>query len=184
MLFRIVSSIGFLLGFGSLAALIVYLGLGLMYSDPILATTSLPMGSATARLRIDTSSLDYNLKPYEIVVETSYGSAEHTLWIDWGPAQRTSLYRTKDDWLVVLGGGGTAEMFMVVGTSGPRWVPYQDRPTTDGRDWTYLGAFDTYSANGYRRFRWYPTGQFGECFPMYGAGDSPYRKDHQHASSC
>ena len=138
----------------------------------------LPLNGAVARVEVwrNTSSEGR----FEIAVETSHGSESHVLWDDWGPAQRTSLYLTADRRLVVLGGGGIAEMIAVPPRTKPRWLPYAKRPMETGDAWQYLGAVDRYLDH----LVFYLPSQQKECIPLYGAGTSPYRKPHQSENSC
>lgn len=117
---------------------------------------------------------------YEVVVTTKLGSAQHELWENWGPARRASLYLSLDDRLVVLGGGGSAEMFDLSRDTPPRWIPYDQRPKESGDDWQYLGAVD----GGVDELTFYPPSVQPECIPLYGAGSSPYRRSHHDERSC
>jgi hypothetical protein len=117
---------------------------------------------------------------FELVVSTPEGRERRVLWKDWGPAQRVSLYLTPQRALVALGGGGGAEMISVKAGSAPRWVPYPQRPKENGEDWKYLGAVD----RSVRRLVYYAPADQPECIPLYGAGSSPYRRDHQDEGTC
>lgn len=117
---------------------------------------------------------------YEVVVTTKSGSAQHELWKNWGPARRASLYLSLDDRLVVLGGGGSAEMFDLTRDTPPRWIPYEHRPKESGDDWRYVGAVDADAD----KLIFYPPSVQPECIPLYGAGSSPYRRSHQDERSC
>ena len=112
---------------------------------------------------------------------TKLGSAQHELWENWGPARRASLYLSLDDRLVVLGGGGLAEMFDVSRDASPRWIPYEQRPKESGDDWEYLRAAVD---GGVDELTFYPPSVQTECIPLYGAGSSAYRKSHQDERSC
>lgn len=117
---------------------------------------------------------------FEILLSNQHGSARKVLWEDWGPAQRVSLYISRDGRLIVLGGGGIAEMFLLPRSSAPGWLTYRQRPKEDGNDWHYLGAVDRDNRDlEFLR----PVAQ-RECVPLYGAGTSSYRKAHQDRGSC
>jgi hypothetical protein len=137
-----------------------------------------PLAGVNARIEVwgNTSSEGR----FEIVVTTPSGNERHSLWEDWGPAQRVSLYLTADRRLVALGGGGIAEMIVIPLRTKPKWIPYANRPRENGDDWTYLGAIDRYR----KHLLFYMPSQQKECVPLYGAGFSPYRKSHQDEHSC
>jgi hypothetical protein len=138
----------------------------------------LPIDGAKARVQVwgNTSSEGR----FEVVVDTPKGSERRVLWEDWGPAQRTSLYFTPSNWLVVLGGGGRAEMISLSSEAAPRCIPYLERPKQNGEGWRYLGAVDRHLD----RLIYYAPSLQDECIPLYGAGSSPYRKEHQDEGSC
>ncbi|MFD1332497.1 hypothetical protein ACFQ4O_10855 [Methylopila musalis] len=103
------------------------------------------------------------------------------LWKNWGPATRANIYRTEENWLVVLGGGGAAEMFQTSAGGRIVPVPWSDRKRTDDRRWTYVGAADLRFK---REPRFYTPQELPECFALFGAGSSPYRLEHQAPSRC
>lgn len=117
---------------------------------------------------------------FEVSVQNHFGAEKHFLWDDWGPAQRASLYLAPDRRLVVLGGGGIAEMIIIPPKAQPHWLPYAERPKESGDEWKYLGAID----RDVDHLVFYAPSRQRECIPLYGAGSSPYRKSHQNEHSC
>ena len=82
---------------------------------------------------------------------------------------------------MVLGGGGSADMFDLSTDGRVVPVPWSDRRRTDDRRWTYIGAADLYLK---KEPRFYTPEDLPECFAMFGAGSSPYRLEHQVEGSC
>lgn len=133
----------------------------------------LPIASAIARIQAADGG-------YVIVVETSHGRLRHRLWEDWGPADRTSLYVTPEGWVVALGGGGEDTMITIAGASAPVLVDIGERRRTNSETWRYVGAVDRQD----RRLRFFAPSEQAECFAMFGAGSSPYRREHQVEHFC
>ena len=138
----------------------------------------IPIDDALARIEVWGNT--FSEGRFEISVQTRFGAEKHVLWEDWGPAQRASLYLTRDRRLVVLGGGGVAEMIAIPQKAQPRWLPYAERPKESGDEWQYLGAVD----RSVDHLLFYPPSQQKECIPLYGAGWSRYRKSYQDEHSC
>ena len=138
----------------------------------------LPGGGASAHVWAESEGLGE--QRLMIAVQNSRGRVSRTLWVDWGPAHRVNLYLTSEGWLAALGGGGDAEMFEIPSGARPRWIPYDNRPRSDGRDWQYIGVIDQFEG----KLKYFSPAQSTECLPMYGAGFSPYRKVHQAEHDC
>jgi hypothetical protein len=152
---------------------------GLSFLRPV-HDVSVPLPVASAIAHVEVWGNTTSDGRFELLVENGYGEARHTLWEDWGPAQRVSLYLTPKGWLVALGGGGMDQMFDLQPDLPPRWVEDADRWAGDGADWTYIGAVDRAADS----LRFYSAAEQAECVPMFGVGESPYRKAHQAEGFC
>jgi len=128
--------------------------------------------------------LDFGGERYWLVTNTPLGSAERQLWSNWGPATRSNFYRTPDDWLVVLGGGGAAEMVDLTNATARQEQRRSSVTQTDSRSWTYLGAVDYSPSDAAPGYRFFPPSERQECFAMFGAGSSPYRHQYQAEGRC
>ena len=126
---------------------------------------------------------DFGGGQYWLVTSTSLGSAERKLWSNWGPATRANFYRTSDNRLVVLGGGGASEMVDLNNAIAPQEPRRSTGTKADSASWSYLGAVD-YSWSGAGGYRFFPPSERKECFAMFGAGYSPYRHQYQAESRC
>ena len=71
-------------------------------------TVSLPLPINEMTATIEVWGNTHSEGRLELVVNSEQGILRKTLWEDWGPAQRSSFYRTEEGWLVVLGGGAEA----------------------------------------------------------------------------
>ena len=135
----------------------------------------LPMGEATVRVQSWAGFVSSN--PYVLIVDTPRGSLSESLWEDWGPAGSMNLYRTPEEWLVIIGAGGQDRFVNVVDPAGPRLVSRQDLPRTNDKDWVYLGILIVGVGLG-------SPSEWPECLELLGAGESPYRKKYQVEHSC
>lgn len=138
----------------------------------------LPARSAVAYVQVWANSMMEGR--YEVLVATQHGRLRRILWEDWGPAQRASLYLTPEGWLAILGGGGDATIIAIPENARPFEVPRTELQNVRSETWHYVGAVDR--AN--RRLRFFSPDDQSECFPMFGEGNSPYRKAHQVEGSC
>jgi hypothetical protein len=157
--------------FATLVVVAAIVMVSFIRSEEVVVT--LPIASALARVQAADGG-------YVIVVETPHGRIRHKLWEDWGPADRTSLYVTPEGWVVALGGGGEDTMIAITGASAPALVAARERGRTNPDAWLYIGAVDVQD----RRLRFFAPSEQAECFAMFGAGASPYRKDHQAEHFC
>jgi hypothetical protein len=166
------------LSFGAYVAALLGLGSCALFQPAEEVVVPIDVDGAEARIQVWGNTTSEGR--YEVVVTTKLGSAKHELWENWGPARRANLYITRDERLVVLGGGGAAEMFDLSRDVHPQWMPYDQRPKESGDDWLYLGVVD----GGVDELTFYPPSVQPECIPLYGAGFSSYRKSHQDERSC
>ncbi|WP_165086282.1 hypothetical protein [Methylobacterium sp. DB0501] len=117
--------------------------------------------------------------PEILVIETSTGSLEADLGIDWGVGPRVLLYRTPQNRLGILRDGATFEAVANVSkASGPVFEPTQD---LDSEGWTYLGAIVLKHIDGPR---FVPPSELEECYAPLGARSSPIRKKFQVQRDC
>ncbi len=140
------------------------------------AVVKLPMGNAVARSQSWVGFLEP--QPFVLRVDTPHGSTSAKLWADWGPANDLALYRTPEDWLIGIGGGGESVIIDVMSKFGPRIVLEDEQRKTDNKEWEFLGYL--YSQGG----RLHTPTEREECIALLGAGSSPYRKEHQVPHSC
>lgn len=169
---------------GTAAAVVICVG-GLTYyafSRPF-ASVDVPIRLPGVTVRFEVWS-DFGGERYWLVTSTPSGSAKRKLWSNWGPASRANFYWTSDDWLVVLGGGGDAEMVDLKNASAPHERRRSPGTQTDSGTWIYLGAVDFLSNGAASGYRFFTPSQRRECFAMLGAGFSPYRHQHQAQGPC
>ncbi|BCM84151.1 hypothetical protein mvi_26120 [Methylobacterium indicum] len=134
----------------------------------------LPMGDAVARFQAWGGFV--KSQPYALRVDTPHGTVSKELWTDWGPASTINLYRTPEDWLVGIGGGGDTVVIDVVDRAGPRIVYGSELDKTDDEKWIFLGYA---SAGGF-----VPASRMPECVELLGAGYTRYRKKYQNPHFC
>jgi hypothetical protein len=138
------------------------------------AIVKLPMGNAVARFQ--TWGGFFESQPLVLRVDTPHGTTSAKLWVNWGPADHVALYRTPEDWLVGIGGGGESVIIDVANKSGPRIILGPESDNTDDKEWVFLGY-----AQGRGLV---PPAERKECIALLGAGWSPYRKQYQVPHSC
>ncbi|MET7244821.1 hypothetical protein ABZT49_15790 [Methylobacterium sp. EM32] len=138
------------------------------------SVVQLPMGEAIARFQAWGGFIEP--QPYVLRIDTPYGTLSAKLWVNWGPARTINLYRTPEDWLVGIGGGGDAVMIDVVDKSGPRMLTDKERNKTDDEKWIFLGYA---SADGF-----ISASRLPECIELLGEGYTPYRKKYQNQHFC
>ena len=125
-------------------------------------------------IRVDVF-LNWSAADRYLYVSASSGGVEQRMAEDWGPASRTSVYRTPDRQFVVL---GPARDDYLISLDPLKVEKSFNLPSND---WTYLGAFDDYTTTKdgerVRVFRFIPADQQAECIPtlMDGAPAGPHR---------
>ena len=138
---------------------------------------SLPMGDARVRVQSWAGVIDDG--PEIIIVETPAGTLRADLGSDWGVGPRVLLYRTPQDQLGILRDGAAFEAVVDLRkASGPFFEPTRN---LDGEGWTYLGAIVLKHADG---ALFVPSSEYGECYALFGAGSSRFRKSYQDQRDC
>lgn len=98
-----------------------------------------------------------------LYVSASAGGVVQKMAEDWGPASRTSVYRTPDGRFVIL---GPARDDYLISLTPPK---VEKGFKLHSNDWKYLGAFDEYTTTRdgerVRIFRFIPADRQAECIP-------------------
>lgn len=166
-----------------IVAVIACMGAILLYAFALpSASVDVPVPLAGVAVRFEAWSGVAD-ETFWLVVQTPRGATKRRLWSNWGPATRVNFYRTPDEWLVVLGGGGDSEMVDVNDPKAGEDVFKPRVSSSDSATWTYLGAVDRPRREPKAR-RFFSPAELRECFAMFGAGYSPYRVSRQAESRC
>ena len=136
----------------------------------------LPDGITTVRIMIRSGG------GYRTVVENAFGEASWDELPISGGSRRANLYITPENWLAVMDAGGDSAFFRIASGQPPVRLrpPRMSDPNGWSARWRYLGVVSR--EQGALRFD--EPQQQPECFPMLGAGDSPYRATYQREDFC
>jgi hypothetical protein len=164
----------------TLIVLAVFVGLILLVISPFIYSVvyfswvpafsaSHTASEAGAEIRIDL----YLVPPFiqaeydrYLYVTAPSGMASKKMFIDWGGATRTSLYRTPDRKVIILGPAGDDYSI----STKPLEIGRVSEPPRSSDTWVYLGAFDIYrdrsSGRGIDVFRFFTAAEQPECIPV------------------
>lgn len=119
--------------------------------------------------------LNFGSTEWTVTVRNSFGSTSSTMFAA-NDHQRSNIYLTKNDQLVVIEQGGADVFFKLSKDSAPVALDadkYKERDTRS-ETWRYIGVI--------KDGKFIRSDRNEECISLLGEGVSPYRKQHQAQS--
>ena len=130
---------------------------------PYSATAAIPELQAELTLRfywVEEVATEHGR--YLTIISPAGGKTFTMAAFDWAHNSRTSIYRTPDGEIAVLGPAGDDYLLS------PGTMAVVQRYTADSERWIYLGAFDYKHFQHGRELRFFRADEQPECIPMVG----------------